>query len=212
VNVSQQDSRADLATTADAHAKGDHPVTAIVAPHTGVPRFTPAPPIPAADDHSWPDQWPRRSELELAALETAPSCAHAHAHAVMWEWKVNKDTADEALAVVSELVTNAVTSTQVHRVRAPVCLRVLGDEASVLILVWDATMPAPVPAPASPEAEHGRGLAIVESLSVHWGWYFSPGRPGGKVVWALMSPADPPAALTSEQRLLNDEMTKRETL
>jgi anti-sigma regulatory factor (Ser/Thr protein kinase) len=162
---------------------------------TPAPRFTAAlriPRDPAATDHRWPDQWPRRSELELAALETAPGCARAHARAVLWEWKASDTSADDALSVVSELVTNAVTSTREHRVPAPVRLWMLGDGATVLILVWDATMPAPVPVPAAPEAEHGRGLAIVEGLSARWGWYFPAGQPGGKVVWALMPPAGPP--------------------
>jgi anti-sigma regulatory factor (Ser/Thr protein kinase) len=165
--------------------------------YADMPRSTPTlfiPRDPAASDHRWPDQWPRRSELELAALETAPGCARAHARAVLWEWNVGEATAGDALVVLSELVTNAVTSTQVHRVRAPVRLWVLSDGASVLILVWDATMAAPMPAPTAPEAEHGRGLAIVQGLSARWGWYFPAPHPGGKVVWALMPPPGPPTA------------------
>ena len=172
-------------------------MTAMTAPRTGMPRFTPAlliPRDPAATDHHWPDGWPSQSELELAALETAPGCARAHARAVLWEWRTNSSAADYALLVVSELVANAVTSTRAHRVPAPVRLWLLGDGASVLILGWDATMPAPVPAPTTHEAEHGRGLAIVAGLSSRWGWYFPAGQPGGKVVWALMPPPGPPEA------------------
>jgi anti-sigma regulatory factor (Ser/Thr protein kinase) len=198
VNVSQQDSRIAPAE-ADVHAIRDHPVTAMTTPYTGVPRLTASlriPRDPAATDQRWPDQWPLRSALELAALETAPGCARAHARAVLWEWKADKTTADDVLAALSELVTNAVTSTRAHCVRAPVRLWLLGDGASVLILVWDATVPVPTPgpAPAAPEAEHGRGLAIVEGLCARWGWYFPAGQPGGKVVWALTPPPGPPTA------------------
>jgi hypothetical protein len=59
---------------------------------------------PAAPGHRWPDSWPLRSYLELAALETAPGSAHAGA--VLWEWKLDA-IGDEAALIVSELVTNA---------------------------------------------------------------------------------------------------------
>ena len=58
-----------------------------------VPRFTPAAPTvprdPAAPGHRWPDRWPLRSYLELAALDTAPGSARAHVGAVLWEWKLD---------------------------------------------------------------------------------------------------------------------------
>jgi hypothetical protein len=80
------------------------------------PRFTPVPPRiprdPKAQDHGWPDRWPFRTRLELAALDTAPGCARAHARAVLWEWKADDAAADDVLIVVSELVTNAVATTQ----------------------------------------------------------------------------------------------------
>ena len=145
---------------------------------------------PAAPDHRWPGQWPGRSALELAALDTAPGCARAHARAVLQQWKTASAAADDALMVVSELVTNAVTSTRKHHSAAPVRLWLLGDGTSVLILVWDATMPPPVPAPAPAprDAEHGRGLTLVAGLAAQWDWYYPAGPPGGKVVWALMPP------------------------
>ena len=40
---------------------------------------------------------------------------------------------------------------------------------------------------ATPDAEDGRGLNIVEALSSRWGWYrLGDERPGGKVIWALI--------------------------
>ena len=67
--------------------------------HDHAPRAPPAlhaapapiPRDPAARDHQWPDQWPLRTHLELAALNTAPGCARAHACAVLHEWHADAD-------------------------------------------------------------------------------------------------------------------------
>ena len=173
---------------------------AMAAHRQQAPRFTPVPPRiprdPKAQDHGWPNRWPLRTQLELAALDTAPGCARAHARAVLWEWKADDAAADAVLLVVSELVTNAVATTQKHRRPDPVRLWMLGDGASILFLVWDATMPAPVRDIATPDAEYGRGLAIVEALCVRWGAYYPDERPGEKVVWTLMQAAALPGDVT----------------
>jgi anti-sigma regulatory factor (Ser/Thr protein kinase) len=182
---------------ADARHREDDQVTAIMSTRRAqAPRIRPVPRDPAARDHGWPGRWPLRSYLELPALDTAPGCARKHARAVLREWGL--DTAgEEAALIVSEIVTNAMLTTQKHRLPSPVRMWMLSDGASVLFLAWDATMPAPVRRDAAPDAEHGRGLAIVEALSARWGWYHpdaNPGddqRPGGKVTWALIRPAAP---------------------
>lgn len=191
--MSQHSGQPSPAMTAGVHASEDRPVTATA---QRTPYFAAAlhiPRDPDATDHRWPDQWPYLSELELAALDTAPCCARAHARALLWEWKAGDDVTEDALLVVSELMTNAVATVQRHGSPTPVRLWMLGDGASVLILVWDATMSPPVPAPVTAaDAEHGRGLAIVAALSARWGWYFPAEQPGGKVVWALVQTAGPP--------------------
>ena len=167
-----------------------------------VPRFTPAPPPvprdPAAPDHRWADCWPLRSYLELAALDTAPGSARAHAGAVLWEWEL-ADITDEAALIVSELVTNAILSTQAAHLPDPVRMWMLGSSgASVLFLIWDATDPAPVRRVTTPDADHGRGLDIVDALCTRWGTYYPDGHHDGKVVWALTGPgraeSEPPLA------------------
>jgi hypothetical protein len=167
-----------------------HPVHPAHRAH--VPRYTPAPPPvprdPAAPGHRWPDSWPLRSYLELAALDTAPGSARAHAGAVLWEWNL-AGIRDEAALIVSELVTNAMLSTQAAPLpaRAPVRMWMLGSAgASVLFLVWDATEPAPVRRVTTPDAEHGRGLTLVDALSARWGYYHPADRPYGKAVWAVL--------------------------
>jgi hypothetical protein len=56
------------------------------------------------------DPWPFRSSLELGALSSAVPCASLHVKHVLWEWGLNS-LADRAELLVSELVTNAVTTT-----------------------------------------------------------------------------------------------------
>jgi hypothetical protein len=87
------------------------------------------------------------------------------------------------------MITNAVVSTRDARYSDPVRLWVLGSGVGVLFLVWDATTPAPARRVITPDAEHGRGLNIVEALSARWGSYHASGHLGGKVVWALAGPA-----------------------
>jgi hypothetical protein len=160
-----------------------------------LPPPDPPPPVPrdpAAPGHRWPEGWPLRSYLELAALETAPGSARAHAGAVLWEWKLAA-IGDEAALIVSELVTNAMLSTRAAPLPAPALVRMwmLGSAgASVLFLIWDATMPAPVRRVTTPDSEHGRGLDIVDALSARWGTYYPDGHPGGKIVWAAMHAGD----------------------
>ena len=75
----------------------------------------------------------------------------------------------------------------------------LGDRTSVLLLVWDATDPAPVLRDATPDAEHGRGLDLVNALAARWGYYRPNEQPYGKVVWALIRPLSKP--MSSEPTL-----------
>jgi hypothetical protein len=65
------------------------------------------------------------------------------------------------------------------------------DQSRVAITVWDASSDPPERVEACQDAENGRGLQLVEEVSVQWGWYV-PGAqdrtPGaGKLVWAIVS-------------------------
>lgn len=155
------------------------------------PRFTPAhddriPRDPSARDPQWPDRWPLRSHLELAPLNTAPGSARAHVTAVLREWKASRDAVDDAATIVTELTTNAVESTWKHGLYVPIRLWMLGDRASAVFLIWDVTDPAPVLRDATSDAEHGRGLQMVNGLSQRWGYYRPDEHPFGKVVWAII--------------------------
>jgi anti-sigma regulatory factor (Ser/Thr protein kinase) len=137
---------------------------------------------------------PLCSYLELGALPSAVPCARLHARHVLWEWGLNELASDSEL-LVSELVTNAVQATA-GRDQAAIRLRLWGDNARVLIEVWDADPQPPAPKdlgehgiPDS-EEEGGRGLFLVAMLSQRWGWVPTQ-EPAGKVVWCELN-AGPP--------------------
>ena len=131
----------------------------------------------------------RRTYLEVGALLTASACARLHTKQLLWEWGLAR-LADSSIAVVSELVTNAYQTTVRHRLDAPIALRLSSNGKQVLIEVWDAD-PAPPRTPRLDanglplvDAENGRGLFLVASLSERWSCYTVSSCGGGKVVWA----------------------------
>jgi anti-sigma regulatory factor (Ser/Thr protein kinase) len=132
--------------------------------------------------------WPRRTELPLAALPTAPGVARGHARSVAREWGL-AGLADIVELMVSELVTNAVqASARLKTVGPPVILLWLtSDGISMVIHVWDASPALPVRKDTAPDEESGRGLMLVEALSKDHGVYR---KAEGKTVWALIT-ADP---------------------
>jgi anti-sigma regulatory factor (Ser/Thr protein kinase) len=78
--------------------------------------------------------------------------------------------------MVSELATNAV----LHAGTAfEVGVRVDGDVIRVEVADGSGVTPRP-PRATRPDAEHGRGLRLVEGLARCWG--YRPTR-GGKVIW-----------------------------
>jgi anti-sigma regulatory factor (Ser/Thr protein kinase) len=138
---------------------------------------------------------PVQTELKLAAIATAPSCARGHVRAVAHEWGLS-ELADTAELVTSELVTNAVQASDRLRIRArtpivPVVrLWLVSDRISIVIHVWDGSEEMPARQDGAPDQENGRGLMLVENLVKDWGAYR---KAAGKVVWALISPGQPPA-------------------
>ncbi len=132
--------------------------------------------------------YPHRSHLVLGALPGAVPCARLHARLVLVEWGL-KALAESAELVVSELITNAVRTSaglpEAQHSLPTVRMWLSADHERVLIQVWDADHQLPVPQQPDPDAEHGRGLLLVESLSEAWGAY-RPQRSIGKIAWAVM--------------------------
>ncbi|SRR6266702_326307 len=142
----------------------------------------PIPPFTPHRGHDMADQWPLQSFLELGPLPSAVPCARLHVRQLLWEWKLT-DFSEAAELVVSELLTNAVQASQAMEFLTPVRMWLLSDKQRVLILIWDASPQPPVRMYSRDDAENGRGLLLVETISTKWNWYF-PHDPGGKVVWA----------------------------
>jgi anti-sigma regulatory factor (Ser/Thr protein kinase) len=136
---------------------------------------------------------PLKTHLELAALPSAVSCARGHVRMVAREWGL-ADLASTAELLASELVTNAVQASERLRIRADVPavhvvrLWLVSDQISMVIHVWDASEEMPVRCQATPDEERGRGLLLVDSLGKEWGAYR---KPVGKVVWVMITSADP---------------------
>ncbi|HEY5990806.1 MAG TPA: ATP-binding protein [Streptosporangiaceae bacterium] len=131
------------------------------------------------------DRWPLRSFLELGAYPTAVPCARLHAKLVLREWCLAV-VSDSAELLVSELVTNAVQASTTVEDIAVVRLWLLSNQARVLIMVQDDSLQHPVRAQPEAEAEAGRGLLLVETMSERWDWYLPEGATG-KVVWCMLS-------------------------
>ncbi|MGW1725743.1 ATP-binding protein [Streptomyces sp. NPDC002306] len=101
-------------------------------------------------------------------------------------WDIDDDTCDDAVAVVSELVTNAVT----HTGSARITCRLRAVPGRVHLEVEDESHGAghPVPRQPHPDDQGGRGLLLVAALSGDWGVRDTADR-GGRIVWAeLLTP------------------------
>jgi anti-sigma regulatory factor (Ser/Thr protein kinase) len=131
-------------------------------------------------------RWPLRSFLDLGALPGAVPCARLHTRQLLREWQLTGLT-DSAELVVSEITTNAIQITQADGRTTPVRLWLLADRTRLLILVWDASPLPPVRMSTSDDAENGRGLLLVDTLSTRWNFF---AHQQGKVVWALLDMAD----------------------
>ncbi|MFI0790789.1 ATP-binding protein [Streptomyces lydicus] len=108
-------------------------------------------------------------------------------------WRVCADATEDTALVVSELVSNALRyGSPAADERAPgtplrfcpAWLALTRQESAVLCAVSDAGTTTPVVTAQDPLAESGRGLHIVDQLSVEWGWT-SPDA-SGKTVWATV--------------------------
>jgi len=140
--------------------------------------------------------WPLQSCLELGALPGAVPSARLHVRHVMREWGLEA-LAETVELIVSELTTNSVQASEGlvgSRYNGrwapgvpPVRLWLSSDKQRVLIQVWDGNHRMPVRREVEDvEAEGGRGLLLVETLTTDWGAYVVDNGTG-KVVWGVVS-------------------------
>lgn len=92
------------------------------------------------------------------------------------------DYADDVEAVTSELVTNAIKHTGVPQFSLEVIYLV--GSGAVAVIVTDASPDPPVKHDPAEDAEHGRGLNLVEALAASWGWL---PEDLGKAVYAILA-------------------------
>jgi anti-sigma regulatory factor (Ser/Thr protein kinase) len=89
---------------------------------------------------------------------------------------------NDAEIVISELATNAIMHAGGPSIGVEVTY--LRDFVAVSVIVTDASPNPPVMRSPTGEAEHWRGLHIVQALSARWGW--AP-QQTGKAVYAILA-------------------------
>jgi anti-sigma regulatory factor (Ser/Thr protein kinase) len=97
------------------------------------------------------------------------------------ELGLHDERCDDALLLVSELVTNAV----LHG-RSDVCVELTRAHGRVRVAVLDENSRRPIPVREDPDALDGRGLALVDAVADRWG---VDQRDYGKSVWFELSVA-----------------------
>lgn len=113
-----------------------------------------------------------------AAVPSVRAAATRHLRA----WRLGSQAAESAELVVSELVTNAAKISDGEDVGV-LWLTLTGS--MLVVEVWDGSDIPPAPTTPGPDDENGRGLLLVDALSLRWSWYLP--ATGGKVVWAILA-------------------------
>ncbi|MET8981950.1 ATP-binding protein [Streptomyces sp. NPDC004539] len=129
--------------------------------------------------------------LSLPAVPSSVSLSRDFTRLALAKWPARL-IEDDALLVVSELVTNAVLATPDDL--GLVTVRLLGLRTGLVVEVGDGSPKEPVPTEPDEYSEGGRGLLLVRELAARWG---SCALPDGKVVWAEIAVQGNP----SRQRL-----------
>ena len=125
--------------------------------------------------------------VRLTASPAAAGEARSQVRAAIRAWDIPVEE-DIAVLLTSELVTNAIG----HETGESVTLAVTCSFGQLRVEVHDTSRTFPVLVDAAADAEAGRGLMLVASLSASWGikrtpagkavyftLAFEPGSPGG---------------------------------
>lgn len=132
----------------------------------------------AAPDPQWVMQW------ESGPSASAVPFARDQLIRVLAEWGLAGEAGEPTQLVVTELLSNAI-----DHARPPIQLTVSFPGESVRVEVHDATVEPPQQQPHDPSRLRGRGLQMVDALSLQWGWTTDA---AGKTVWANVSIGWPP--------------------
>ena len=118
------------------------------------------------------------AEVRVTLTAEGGSCARARqvVREAAASWGLSEDLTDDAQLVVTELVSNGIDHGE-----GPITLSVSRKPAGMLVEVHDESSKQPLLRPVNPNSARGRGMQLVQALSVRWGT--TPGV-RGKVVWA----------------------------
>jgi anti-sigma regulatory factor (Ser/Thr protein kinase) len=122
--------------------------------------------------------------VRLSAGPAAAAEARRQVKAVICAWDCPVE-ADIAVLLTSELVTNAIR----HQAGAAITLAITFGFGQLRVDVHDTSCAMPVLVDASVDAEAGRGLMLVATLSASWGVYRTPA--GKAVYFTLACPPGP---------------------
>ena len=139
-----------------------------------------------ADRHERRERQERHGcRVRLATGPAAAAEARRRVRDAIRSWQVPVDL-DAALLLTSELVTNAVRHEAGHgaqRAQA-VVLAIACSRGRLRVDVHDTSRSLPAVAEVPADAETGRGLLLVETLSDEWGCYRTP---AGKAVYFTLA-------------------------
>jgi serine/threonine-protein kinase RsbW len=127
---------------------------------------------------------PRLIAFVLPSIPESVRIARFHIRAALGCHRLD-DYADDAVAVTSELVSNAIQHVCGDGTETVgVSLARIRNPDAVTIVVTDTSPVGPVRHEPPHSSERGRGLLVVEELSARWGWNLED---GGKAVYAMLT-------------------------
>lgn len=133
--------------------------------------------------HVLPERHVRRGcRVRLATGPAAPAEARRRVRDAIRSWQVPVDL-DAALLLTSELVTNAIRH-EAGQGAQVVVLVIASSRGRLRVDVHDTSRSLPAVAEVPADAETGRGLFLVETLSEEWGFYRTP---AGKAVYFTLA-------------------------
>ena len=143
--------------------------------------FTPPQPGPRP-----PAERSRYASAELHPRPAAPAQARQLTRHYLTRWNLRALTTD-AETIASEIVTNACAAVPPGSAGLTIIYAIHAQPTGLHIRVWDIGPGHPAPTHPDPDAENGRGLAIIDALTAgDWGWWPTP-ESGGKVVHATLT-------------------------
>jgi anti-sigma regulatory factor (Ser/Thr protein kinase) len=121
----------------------------------------------------------RDDRVRLTAGPAAAAEARRRVQTAIRTWEIPADP-DVAVLLTSELVTNAIR----HEVTGIVTLTITCSRGRLRVDVHDTSRALPMLVKAPVDAEAGRGLMLVTTLSTEWGFYRTP---AGKAVYFTLA-------------------------